>query len=205
MKDAFFTITSETEGIVKDRGSKFIAIAFPAKSENIFQLKLAEIKKKHAGASHFCYAYRIGIPSAITRANDDGEPNGTAGKPILNQITSKNLHNTALVVVRYFGGTLLGTGGLIKAYKNAAEEALKNAIVVNEFVVSTYRVTFEFAALNDILKIVKDNNGLLKHKLISNECLINVEVRDSQKNKFEVEIQKIKLKNYTCSLHEEKK
>lgn len=127
MLDVYNTIESISEGLFKDKGSKFIAYTFPSDSTERFQISLEKIKKEHIKARHFCYAYRIGIDGTLYRANDDGEPSGTAGKPILGQIDKYELTNIGIVVVRYFGGVKLGTSGLINAYRLAAKESIENS------------------------------------------------------------------------------
>ena len=132
--DSFYTIKSSASGIYKDRGSKFIGYAFPVSSEEEIKQHLSNLKKDHIGARHFCYAWRLGVGGQAWRLNDDGEPNNSAGKPIYSQILSKNLTNVLIVVVRYFGGTLLGVGGLVNAYKSAAAETLLATEIIEEFI-----------------------------------------------------------------------
>jgi uncharacterized YigZ family protein len=152
--DTFKTIDAAAEGIYKDKGSKFLAFGYPVSSEEEIKKILAEIKKKYHDARHRCYAYRIGIINEISRMNDDGEPPNTAGKPIYGQIISNKLTNILVVVVRYFGGTLLGKGGLIKAYKSAAANMLSNARMVIRTVERLYKIEFEYNAMNEVLKIL---------------------------------------------------
>jgi uncharacterized YigZ family protein len=149
------TISQPSEGFYKEKGSKFIAIAFPVFSEEEFKNELANIKNRFHDARHHCYAYRIGIETVIERYNDDGEPSGTAGKPILGQIHSFELVNTAIVVIRYFGGTKLGTGGLITAYKTAAADALKNAEIITKHLKDEYVLSFNYDILGEVLALLK--------------------------------------------------
>lgn len=139
----------------KDRGSRFIAYAYPLKDVNDFKEKLAALKKEHPKAVHHCFAYRLGLDGNNYRVSDDGEPSGTAGKPILGQIDSRQLTNVLIVVVRYFGGTLLGVPGLINAYKSAAALALQVTPEVARPVLINYRVQFDYTQMNEVMKVVK--------------------------------------------------
>lgn len=139
----------------KDRGSRFIAYAYPLKDINDFKEKLAALKKEHLKAVHHCFAYRLGLDGNNYRVSDDGEPSGTAGKPILGQIDSRQLKNVLIIVVRYFGGTLLGVPGLINAYKSAAALALQVTPVVARPVLINYRVQFDYTQMNEVMKVVK--------------------------------------------------
>lgn len=155
MKDIYKTITRESLGEFKDRGSKFIAYAYPVYTEADWQERLEEVRKLHPKARHYCYAYRLGLDGNNFRANDDGEPSGTAGRPILGQIDSFELTNVFVVVVRYFGGTLLGTSGLINAYKLSAADALEKAEVIEKTVEDIYRLTFDYALMSNVMNAVK--------------------------------------------------
>ncbi|MBC7872711.1 MAG: YigZ family protein [Ferruginibacter sp.] len=149
------TIENPSVAEYKDRGSKFIACAFPVADVTEFKHRLSELKKQHPKAAHHCFAYRVGLEGTIYRVSDDGEPSGSAGRPILGQIDSKQLTNVLVIVVRYFGGTLLGVPGLISAYKTAAALALQAANIVQKPVLSHYRLQFDFTQMNDVMKIVK--------------------------------------------------
>jgi len=153
------TIAQEGQAEFKDRGSKFIAYAFPIVTTNDVKKALATLKKEHAKAVHHCFAYRIGLDGNQFRVSDDGEPSGTAGKPILGQIDSKQVTNTCIAVVRYFGGTLLGVPGLIHAYKTAASLVLQVVPVVQKRVMRKYAVQFDYTQMNDIMLVVKQLNG----------------------------------------------
>lgn len=155
MKDTYATLASPSTGEFRDRGSKFIAYAFPADTEEEWQQKLELVKKEHPKGRHHCYAYRLGMDQYNFRANDDGEPSGTAGRPILGQIDSFGLTNVIVIVVRYFGGTLLGTSGLINAYKVSAQEALRNATIVERTVEDVYRLSFAYLLMSDVMNAVK--------------------------------------------------
>ncbi len=156
MEDTYQTLSGASTGIFKDRGSKFFAYAYPIYSEAEGQERLAEIRKEHFKARHHCYAYRLGLDKNQFRANDDGEPSGTAGRPILGQIDSYGLTNVLIIVVRYFGGTKLGTSGLINAYRQGSIEALEAAEIIERKVVDLHRLTFDYSLMSDVM------NGLKK-------------------------------------------
>lgn len=149
------TIEATAMAEFRDRGSKFIAFTFPVSDVNDFKTRLAEIKKEHPKATHHCFAYRIGLDGTNYRVSDDGEPSGSAGRPILGQIDSKQLTNVLIIVVRYFGGTLLGVPGLINAYKSAAAMALQVTPVVQKPVLVNYRIQFDYTQMNEVMKVVK--------------------------------------------------
>ncbi|MCB0608477.1 MAG: YigZ family protein [Lewinellaceae bacterium] len=151
MKDEYKTLKEPCLGEFRDRGSKFLAYGFPIRSEEEFQERLAEVKKEHVKARHHCYAWRLGLDGNAFRANDDGEPSGTAGRPILGQIDSFELTYVGIVVVRYFGGTLLGTSGLINAYRQSAADALSQAAVITRIVENTYRINFDYALMSRVM------------------------------------------------------
>ncbi len=147
----------------KDRGSRFLAYVFPIDHENAFKLRLQELKEAHPKAVHHCFAWRLGHTSDLFRANDDGEPSGTAGRPILGQIDSKELTNVAIVVVRYFGGSLLGVPGLINAYKTASSLALQVTPIVDKVLTRNYHIHCTYPQLNEVMTILKqDECGILK-------------------------------------------
>lgn len=157
-EDTYRTLAATAEGVYKDRGSKFLAFAFPVTTEQEVKDHVAALRKEHFGANHHCYAFRLGADKTHFRASDDGEPSGSAGKPILNQIQSRDLTNVLIVVARYFGGTLLGVPGLIAAYKGAAADALSNATIVEKQVQEVYELSFPYAAMNDVMKLLKDES-----------------------------------------------
>lgn len=160
------TIAAITESIFRDRGSKFIGFAMPI--DNVDDLKplINPIKTNHPKAVHCCYAYRIGIDEKIFRANDDGEPSGSAGKPILGQIDSANITNVLIVVVRYFGGTLLGVPGLINAYKTAAKDALSSATIIEKNIEKNIELEFDYSLLNEVIYSLKQfHSTILKQEL----------------------------------------
>jgi len=149
------TISSSSIGEFKDRGSKFFGYAFPAYSEEEWQLQLEEVKKEHFKARHHCFAFRLGLDKNNFRSNDDGEPSGTAGRPILGQIDSLGLTNVFIVVVRYFGGTKLGTSGLINAYRTSAKIALENADIIEKSLDDIFQITFDYALMSDVMNTLK--------------------------------------------------
>ena len=155
MKDTFLTLAAPALGEFKDRGSKFIAYAFPIESESDWHQRLEEVRKEHPKARHYCFAFRLGQDGLLYRANDDGEPAGSAGRPILGQIDSFGLTNVFVVVVRYFGGTLLGVPGLIAAYKESTQDALQQAEIVEKIIVQTFRVQYDYGLTSQIMNAVK--------------------------------------------------
>jgi len=158
MNDFYYTIEQPSTAEYRDRGSKFIAYAFPIKDVNQFKERLGEVKKEHPKATHHCFAYRLGLDGNNFRVADDGEPSGSAGRPILGQIDSKQLTNVLVIVVRYFGGTLLGVPGLINAYKTAASLALQVTPITQKAVEVEYEVEFDYTMMNDVMIIVKQYN-----------------------------------------------
>lgn len=181
-EDTYLTIDEPYEGIFRDKGSKFVAYAYPFKNEEKLKDIIGELKSLHPKARHHCWAYRLSPDRAIFRVNDDGEPSGTAGRPILNVLLSKDITNILVVVVRYFGGTLLGVPGLINAYKTATVEALNNAKIEEKTVNDIYRVTFGYLQMNDIMRLVKDENLTILSQDFDNDCSMDVEVRKLQVN-----------------------
>jgi len=175
--DSYKTIKTGARGIYKEKGSKFIAISKHITSEDEFKVFLDEVKKEFYDARHHCYAWRLGLEDDRHRSNDDGEPSGSAGKPILNQMLSKKLFNTAVIVVRYFGGTKLGVSGLIGAYKTSAREALEESIVVKRFVYNTLELHFKYPRLNDVMRIVKEENISITEQIFELECLLRVKIK----------------------------
>ncbi|MGZ3898736.1 MAG: IMPACT family protein [Bacteroidia bacterium] len=157
--DSYFTIKAPAQGIFKDRGSKFIAFAYPVSAEQEIKEHLSALQKEHPSANHHCYAWRLGPNAQAYRANDDGEPSNSAGKPILGQIQAKDLTNILIVVVRYFGGTLLGVSGLINAYKEAAAGALLNSEIEERFILFEYKIEFSFDDMNFVMKILKETDS----------------------------------------------
>lgn len=196
-EDTYLTIAKPSEGLFKDKGSKFFSYAYPVKSEEEIKSHLASLKKEHPSARHHCYAYRLGFDKLIYRANDDGEPSNTAGKPILGQIQSKDLTDILIVVVRYFGGTLLGVSGLIYAYKLAAAEALQHSTIIKKTVNEVNEISFDYIAMNDVMKIIKEEQLTIIHQQSELDCIIRFSVRKSNSNKvYDLlsKINKLKIK-----------
>lgn len=183
--DTYKTITNSSEGLYKNKGSKFLAFAFPVENELKVKEHMQALKKKYHDARHHCYAYRIGTGEPYHyRTNDDGEPSGTAGKPIYGQILSKQVTNILIAVVRYFGGTLLGTSGLIEAYKTAAEESLINAEIKQKVILEKIRLHFSYDKINAVMKIIKDESIEVAHQDFQLECEMDILVRRSLKIKL---------------------
>ncbi|TCV09600.1 putative YigZ family protein [Sphingobacterium alimentarium] len=190
-EDTYYTINDTAEGIFRDKGSKFIAYAYPFKDENKLKEIIAELKSLHPKARHHCWAYRLSPDRSVFRVNDDGEPSGTAGRPILNALLSKDVTNILVVVVRYFGGTLLGVPGLINAYKTATQEALEAATIVQKTVNDVYQIDFEYLAMNDVMRVIKDENLTVFEQQFDNACTMTVEMRKMQVNAFVQKMEKI--------------
>ena len=175
--DTYYTIKQPSEGLYKDKGSKFLAYAYPVKNEEEIKGILDDLKKKHYDARHHCYAWAMGPTRDAFRINDDGEPSGTAGKPIYGQILSHDITNILIVVVRYFGGTKLGVRGLINAYKAATAEAIENNTIIEMLIRETYELQFEYPLMNDVMKVLKDHDlNQLSHDFALS-CKLTFEVR----------------------------
>lgn len=175
-KSFYFTIEKTSVAEFKDRGSKFIAYTYPVITADEFKTYLQQLKKEHHKAEHHCFAYRIGTDGNNFRVNDDGEPSGSAGRPILGQIDSKELTNIAVIVVRYFGGTLLGVPGLINAYKNATALALQTVPIIQKQVEIKYVVHFDYTQMNDIMMILKQYNCTVINQEMQLFCAMTIGV-----------------------------
>jgi uncharacterized YigZ family protein len=180
VKDTYLTIRAHSEGIFRDRGSRFIAKADPVKSAEEAKKLIEKYRKNYHDARHCCFAYMIGYEKNTWKIGDDGEPSGTAGKPILGQINSKALTDILIVVIRYFGGTLLGTGGLINAYRSAAAEALANSEILECTVNDYYQLKFAYDSLNDVMSIIKEEKLITIKPDFGLECSIVAGMRLSQ-------------------------
>ena len=195
--DAYKTIESASEGIFRDKGSKFIAYAYPIRNEIEVKPIITKLRAEHTKANHFCYAYRLTPDRNVFRVNDDGEPSGTAGRPILNCLLSEDVTNVLIVVVRYFGGTLLGVPGLINAYKTASIEAIKASVIINKTVNDIYEAHFGYLQMNDVMKLSKEENLQILNQQFDTDCILKFEVRKAQLNqvlsKFD-KIEGVKLK-----------
>lgn len=171
LPDSYFSVAQPAEGIYKDKGSKFIGYVFPVKDLEDIKEQLNSLKELHPKARHICYAYRLGFTQEEARSNDDGEPSGSAGKPILNTILSTQVHFTLVAVVRYFGGTLLGVPGLIQAYKEASLDAFSAAKIIEIEPVETLELQFSYAQMNEVMKVIKKYPIQIVGQEVNNECM----------------------------------
>ncbi len=200
LKDTFKTIAFPSPEILfKEKNSKFFGYAFPVTKEEEIKNHLELLRKQHFGAVHFCYAYQIGVESIQFRANDDGEPSNSAGMPIYGQIQSFGLTNVLVVIVRFFGGVKLGVGGLISAYRTAAQLALEEAEIIEKTIDVHYQITFDYKNINKVMRVIKEKNLTLVSQKMEENCRIEISTRkknaemvfDIFSNLFEVEIKKI--------------
>ena len=182
--DAYRSIGGRSEGLFKDNGSRFIALAYPVETEEEVKEIVASLKKEYHDARHHCYAYRLGYKGDRFRANDDGEPSGSAGRPILGQIDSQGLSDVLVVVVRYFGGIKLGIPGLIRAYKTSTADALSQAEIVEKVAGKTFRVTFDYLSMNAVMKVLKDLGLTASGQEFGMDCAMDVQVRLSLEEDF---------------------
>jgi uncharacterized YigZ family protein len=189
--DTYRTIAAPAEGIFRDRGSKFLGFAYPLENEAALKEILLQLKSAHPKANHHCWALRLGIDRSVFRLNDDGEPAGTAGRPVLNTLLSKDLTNIVVVVVRYFGGTLLGVPGLINAYKTVAVEALDGAVIIQKTLNDIYTIYFGYLQMNDIMLIIKEADLSIKNQQFDTECSIQVSIRKTEVNQVLARLAKI--------------
>ena len=189
--DTYKTIQELSKGVYRDKGSKFIAYLYPLSSENDIMEIISALKAEHPKARHHCWGFRLSPDRTVFRLNDDGEPSGTAGRPILNTLLSNELTNVLAVVVRYFGGTLLGVPGLINAYKSATAEAVKNAKIIEKTVNSVFRIEFGHPQMNEVMKIVKEEDLKISNQNFDLNCSFLLEIRQSQVNKVLGKLQKV--------------
>ena len=190
-EDTYKTIIGVAEGIYTEKRSKFIAIAIPVHTVEGIKQHLDIYQKKYYDARHVCYAYMLGHERKDFRANDNGEPSGTAGKPILGQINSNGLTDILIVVVRYFGGIKLGTSGLIVAYKAAAAEAIANATIIEKTVDDEIAVAFEYPFMNDVMRIVKEEEPEILEQSYDMDCLMKLRIRRSMMGKLRARLEKV--------------
>lgn len=188
--DTYLTIAAPAEAALRERSSKFLAFAWPVTDEEQIREHLDALRKKYYDATHHCYAWRLGHDGARFRANDDGEPSGTAGRPILGQMLSNELTDCLIVVVRYFGGTKLGVPGLIAAYKDSAAEAIAAAQIVERTVDVRFRVTFPYEAMNDVMRIVKEEQPAVVEQQFDNVCTMTLSIRSSRADMLEGRLRK---------------
>ena len=175
--DSYLTVKQPAQGLFKDKGSKFIGYIFPIQSAEDVKGILAELKAEHPKARHVCWALRLSTDRSVFRVNDDGEPSGTAGKPILNTLLSANLTQVCVAIVRYFGGTLLGVPGLIHAYKEASLAAIKKAEIIEKTIKDRYQIHVPYTQLNKVMKILKDENITILAQDLDTECSLIIEIR----------------------------
>lgn len=191
MEDTYKTITTTAQGLYTEKRSRFISYAVPVHTVEEAKEKIEEYRKQYYDARHVCWAYTIGPDRGLFRANDDGEPSATAGKPILGQINSNELTDILIVVIRYFGGIKLGTGGLIVAYRTAAAEAIASAEVVEKTVDEELTVVFEYPFLNNIMRIVKEENPLILSQSFEMDCEMTLRIRKKEAEKLKNRLLKV--------------
>ncbi len=190
ISDTYLTIEDKGEGLYKEKGSKFIALAYPVSSEDEIKLILSGLRKEYHDARHYCYAYRLGADKKKFRANDDGEPANSAGQPIFGQIKSNNLTNVVVIVIRYFGGKLLGVGGLINAYRTAAADALSDTKIINKTVSDLYELTFAYTIINDIMRLIEEEKLTIVKQTFEADCTIIISVRLGKSEAIKKRIEK---------------
>ncbi len=191
LNDTYHTIATPAEGIFRDKGSKFIANIYPISSEAEIKPIIQQLKTDHPKARHHCWAYRLGRIGDEFRINDDGEPSGTAGRPILNSLLSAGLTNILIVVVRYFGGTLLGVPGLINAYKSATAAAISNSMIVERTENVMFKVQCDYLQLNQVMRIIKETDLIIKTQSFDLECTFLLELRMGMADLFESKLSQI--------------
>ena len=189
--DSYRTIRTLSEGIYSEKRSKFLAFAMPVRSVEEVKQLVAEYQKKYYDARHVCYAYMIGPDRTVFRANDNGEPSGTAGKPILGQINSNELTDILIIVVRYFGGVKLGTSGLIVAYRLAAAEAIAAAEIIEKTVDEEVTFWFEYPFMNDVMRIVKEENPQIVSQGFENDCSMTLRIRKDSMPRLKARLEKV--------------
>ena len=198
--DTYKTISSASEEVLyKEKNSKFFGYAFPVSNEEEIKEHLDRLRKEHFSARHWCYAYQIGTEKIQYRANDDGEPNNSAGMPIYGQIQSFEVTNVMVVVVRYFGGVKLGVGGLISAYKTAAQMALENSEIVEQTINKFFTISFEYVHLNKVMRIIKEKNLQIVSQKMKMDCEIQISIRkknvqnllDTLENLYEIKLTEV--------------
>ena len=190
--DTYRTLAAPAEGLYKEKGSKFLAFAYPVRTPDDVKAHLDELRKQYFDARHHCYAYRLGLKGDKFRANDDGEPSGSAGRPILGQIDSLGLSDILVVVVRYFGGIKLGIPGLIRAYKTSTSDALQSATTIEKIAGKIFRIEFSYEAMNPVMKALKDLSLPQSKQSFGMECSLETRVRLSSEDDFKKRLQDIK-------------
>lgn len=190
--DSYKTISGTSEGLYKEKGSKFIALAFHVETEDNCKEVLQKVKKTFHDARHHCYAYRINPEKEQSRSSDDGEPSGTAGKPIQNQLLSYELFNVMVVVVRYFGGTKLGVSGLITAYKTSTRDALSHAKLVTRYLTSRFLLKFEYPLMNNVMRVIKEEELDTSEQKFTTSCILTIEVKNNNVERIKIRLGKIR-------------
>jgi uncharacterized YigZ family protein len=188
INDTYKSITKPSKEVLfKDKNSKFYGYAFPVSSEDDIKVQIEKLKKQHHSARHWCYAYQIGTETISYRANDDGEPNNSAGMPIYGQIQSFDVTNVLIVVVRYFGGVKLGVGGLINAYKTSAQLALESSKIVTRTINMDYLIAFDYKNMNKVMRVIKEKQINIINQKLELDCQIHISVRKKEaKSIFEI-------------------
>ena len=190
-KDSYLTISGPAEAIYKERSSKFLTYAYPVESEEEIKELLDALRKQYYDATHHCYAYRLGPQGEQFRANDDGEPSGTAGKPILGQLLSAKVTNCLVVVVRYFGGTKLGVSGLIQAYKESTAEVLAVSNIIEKTVDKIITIDFSYISMNGVMRVIKEMNPHIEEQVFDNLCTMRLRIRESEADQLIAKLLKI--------------
>ena len=190
-KDSYLTISGPAEAIYKERSSKFLTYAYPVESEEEIKELLDALRKQFYDATHHCYAYRLGPQGEQFRANDDGEPSGTAGKPILGQLLSAKVTNCLVVVVRYFGGTKLGVSGLIQAYKESTAEVLAVSNIIEKTVDKIITIDFSYISMNGVMRVVKEMNPHIEEQVFDNLCTMRLRIRESEADILIAKLEKV--------------
>jgi uncharacterized YigZ family protein len=191
VNDTFLTFSRPSEGVYKEKGSRFMAYAWPVSSEDEAKRHIKELKKVYHDARHHVYAFRLGVEGNVYRCSDDGEPSNSSGPPVLGQLLSNNLTNALIVVVRYFGGTKLGVPGLINAYRMAAADAIANNQVVEKFDQDVFTIRFEYLAMNEVMRIMKEENPEQANQQFDNECSIQLLVRKQNGARLRAKLLKV--------------
>lgn len=197
MDDTYNTIQEPSQGLFKQQSSRFLAFAYPVSGVDQVKELVGALKSEYYDARHWCYAYRIGSQGQLSRANDDGEPSGTAGRPILGQLLARGLTNTLVVVVRYFGGIKLGVSGLIEAYKTATADALDRATVVERTRQCEVTINFPYLAINQVMKALKDSSATIKNQQFDNACSITLAIRHGDERRLLGQIEEIEFAQIT--------
>lgn len=198
-EDTYKTLKAVSQGIYREKGSRFIATAFPVSSENEVKERLAELRKTYHDARHHCYAYILGADKSAYRLNDDGEPSGTAGRPIHGQLLSHDLTNVLIVVVRYFGGIKLGVSGLINAYKTAAKEAISAGEIIEKTINETYEIAFDYGEMNRVMQILKEPHITISATGYDTRSTLTFSVRQREADRFVTALKKVPNLEIRCT------